>query len=147
MQPNSNTYYRPSSYELPTADQSLLLSEEKKSVFNFAIGIEQKINEKYSGNIGFRTNNSYSTKEKLDNINLTFTNWNIYHLTLGVTKKREKSNLSIALNFAYGSKNDAYQWVNLTNATLQNKLIGEPQKATVNYSSFAVVIGYTRFGK
>ena len=147
MQPSSKPFYRPSTYQLPTADQSLAISDEKKSVFNFAIGIEQKLNEKYSGSIGFRTNNSYSTKEKLETINLTFTNWNIYHLTLGVTKRREKSNLSVALNFGYGSKNNAYQWVNLTNATLENRLIGEPQQASLKYTSFAVVIGYTRFGK
>ncbi len=147
LSPSDNAYLRPANIKLNTADKELEITEEKKSVFNFAIGFAQKLNEKYTLSGGFRTDYSYSKMTKLAPVNLTYTNWDIYHFTLGVTKKREKSDLSICLKYAYGQKNDIYQFVNLTNVSSSNYFVGEPQKASVIYNSISVVIGYTRFGK
>jgi hypothetical protein len=147
LEPEAKAYYRPASYNPLESDLALAIKEEKKSVFNFAVAYERRVNSKYSTSVGFRTNNSYSTQNKLNPINLTYTNWNIYHFTWGITKKREKSDFSLAVNYAFGGKKDQYQWVNLSNVNSSNYFIGNPEITTVKYSSLSVVIGYTHYLK
>lgn len=143
LKPRSNTFYRPSGYNLPTSDNVLTIKESKKSIMNFAIGFEQKLNDKYSMNLSVRTNHTHSTQEKLNDLNISFTNWNIYHLSIGGTKRREKSDLSVCAVFSYGFKNNFYQYVNLQNAAQENRFIGNLEQTKVLYSAVAVIIGYT----
>lgn len=143
MKPKATSYIRPASLNLSSSETDLVIKEEKRSVFNFAIGLEHKINESYSGSFGFRTNKSYSTRDKLEAINLTYTNWNLVHFTLGATKKRQKSDISIGLNYGIGFRIQTYQWVNFTEANFTNFFIGEPKQTTAGFSSFSVMIGYT----
>jgi hypothetical protein len=145
--PKSAIYLRPANYNLASSDSILNVSDEKKSVFNWAFGIEQKINDKLSMSLGFRTNHSFSKVNQLKTINLTFTNWDIYHFTFGVTRKREKSDLSLAVNYGYGVKKDQYQWVNLQNVAADNFYVGAPEVSRVTYNSFSVVLGFTHYLK
>ena len=140
---NGGAYLRPAILGIFTSSDVLKINEEKKSVFNYAIGFEQKITDKYYASIGFRTNKSYSTVEKLAKINLTYTNWDIYHTSFGITKKREKSDISVAINYAISAKKDIYQYANLTNSDASNFFEGNPEKASAKFTSFAFMIGYT----
>ena len=143
MKAKPGAYLRPAQLNFATADEVLTISEARKSVFNFAVGWQQKLTSDYYGSIAFRTNNSYSKQNKLPELSLTYTNWDIYHFSIGATKKREKSDLSVALNFALGGTKNVYQYANLTNIDVSNAYEGVPEKTTALFSSFAVMIGYT----
>lgn len=147
LKPNDNPYVRPANVNLVSSDKALEIKGGKKSVINYAIGFEQKLNSKYAISAGMRTDYSFSIKNKLGPVNLTFTNWDIYHFTVGATKRREKSDLSLCINYAYGAKSDVYQYVNLTNANSTNFFIGEPRKTSAIYNSLSLVIGYTHYIK
>jgi len=58
-------------------------------------------------------------------------------------KKREKSDISVAVNYAISGKKDIYQYANLTNSNASNFFEGSPEKSSAIFTSFAFMIGYT----
>ena len=145
--PKNNLYLRPANINYISADSALTISETKNSVFNFAIGFQQKLTEKTSASIGFRTNHTYSKKSALTDLNLTYTNWNLYHFTIGVTQKRKESDISIGINYGMGRKKNVTQWLNIQNVSQANGLQGDLEKGNIAFNSLSVVIGYTKYLK
>ena len=76
---------------------------------------------------------------------LSFSTWDLYHISFGATIKREKSDLSVGLNYAFGSDPQFSQPVNFTNANEMNFMLGESTPVNAQFSSIGLIIGYTYY--
>jgi len=140
--PEEKDLVKPTGFIKISSAEFLRIEEYKKSVFNIALGIEQEFNSKYVLGGSFRTNRSFTLRDSLSDVRVNFTDWNINHVVLGLTKKKEKLDISIGLAYAFGRKN-RNQWVNLTEPLESRFLTGQLQRTTVKYDSISFIIGYT----
>ncbi len=74
--------------------------EERKSAFNFAVGLEQEFGDKYSGYLSFNTDKSAFS----DASDLSVTGYDIYHVTGGANVVFGKTQWMIGYSYAWGSE-------------------------------------------
>lgn len=145
--PKDKEFIRPVSIDYDLSSKDILaFRESSKSVTNIAIGIEQEITPKWHLLAGARTNYSaYESHDEEDGDQLTYTSWDLYHLTLGATIKNEKSDLSVGINYGFGTDRNFTQPVNFSNANEYNYLLGESVPVNAQFSSIGLIIGYTYY--
>ena len=148
---NSNVYLR--------------ILEASQSVTNFAIAIEQKVSSKLDIDASFRTD--FTSYQKASNdfweyqnrdsihppgIKLSFSNINLFHLTLGVVLKNKKSDIHLGVSYSFGNNPNFQPLNNIANpnnnpyVNLSNNLGAIPnynQPATYTYNSLSLLLGYT----
>jgi hypothetical protein len=110
------------------------------------VGIDQQITPKFHLMASVRSN--YSTFESHDEVygdQLNFTSWDLYHLTIGATVGRAKSDLSVGFNYGFGSDNNFMQSVNFSNASEANFLLGDTAPVVANFRSLGLLFGYTYY--
>ncbi len=155
MSPIGDPFKRPTTLNLDSK-KFLELNASNKSVTNFAIGLEHELNEKVSISTGFRTNNSFydrvfddritdRNKKNVNNnpLNLDISSWNIYHVVVGGTFKKERRDLSIGFNFSWADEGAIKQFANFENPTESTFLLGQKQTTTANFFSYGILLGYT----
>ena len=155
MSPEDNLFKRPTNLILD-GKKFLELNASNKSVTNFAIGIEQALNERISISTGFRTNNSFYDRvfdDRITNrnrnnlngnsLNLDISSWNIYHVVIGGTFKQERRDLSIGINFSWASEGTLKQFANFDKPTENTFLLGQKVNTSVNFFSYGILLGYT----
>lgn len=146
-------FLRPSDLEIrdgiPNADDFLTVSTYARAVMNYALGLEQKLNDKVSILLGFRTDrDSYERSNDINrnNIELGTTFWDLYHFSGGFTLNRKNGILNFGLSYAYSGSNQIRQFVNYADPKDTNALLGlRDNSASVNINSFNLVIGLTYF--
>jgi len=79
------------------------LTNELKSVTNYGLGLEYFNSESLIFSGSFVTDFSAQIPES--ETNLTVSTWDIYHISGGITFKINKSDLTLGLEYAFGSKN------------------------------------------
>jgi long-subunit fatty acid transport protein len=155
MSPIGDPFKRPTTLNIDSR-KFLQLNASNKSVTNFAIGLEHELNEKVSISTGFRTNNSFydrvfddrisdRNKRTVNNnpLNLDISSWNIYHVVVGGTFKKERRDLSIGFNFSWADEGAIKQFANFENPTEATFLLGQKQTTTANFFSYGILLGYT----
>ncbi len=155
MSPTGAPFKRPASVTVDS-QKFLELNASNKSVTNFAIGIEHELSEKVSISTGFRTNNSFydrvfddriadRNKKNVNNnpLNLDISSWNMYHVVIGGTFKKERRDLSIGINFSWADKGAIKQFANFENPTEQTFLLGQRVSTTAEFFSYGLLLGYT----
>lgn len=155
MSPVGDPFKRPTTAVIDSK-KFLELNASNKSVTNFAIGVEHSINDKISISTGFRTNNSFYDRVFDDRItdrnrktvnnnplNLDISSWNMYHVVIGGTFKRERKDLSIGINFSWADKGAIKQFANFENPTEQTFLLGQKVNTTAEFFSYGLLLGYT----
>lgn len=146
--PENKPFVRPAGSNYLTSDQFLGVVDEKKSILNLVIGIEQKINEVYKLTFSARNNQSYRPiKPSVGGIEITAANWDLYHLCLGVTQKREKSDLSVGVSYGFSLSPQIDQFVNITDTRSDQMLVGNIGKTSANYQSLGLIFGFTHYIK
>ncbi len=155
MSPVGDPFKRPASVTVDS-QKFLELNASNKSVTNFAIGIEHELNEKVSISTGFRTNNSFydrvfddritdRNKKNVNNnpLNLDISSWNMYHVVIGGTFKKERKDLSIGINFSWADEGAIKQFANFEKPTEQTFLLGQRVSTTASMFAYGIVLGYT----
>jgi hypothetical protein len=155
MSPIGAPFKRPTNLTVDNQN-FLLLNASNKSVTNLAIGIEHELSEKVSISTGFRTNNSFYDRVFDDRItdrnkknvnsnplNLDISSWNMYHVVIGGTFKKERRDLSIGINFSWADKGAIKQFANFENPTEQTFLLGQRVSTTAEFFSYGILLGYT----
>jgi len=132
------------------SDETLKTVDAATSVTNFALALEHAFNEKMKGYISMRTDYANRNAEVDKNgISLGISDWDIYHVTLGTTYKRKRSELAIGLTYSFGNQDNFTQLDNLSGRLIDPDndilLSGEPRKTTANYTNLSLIIGYTYF--
>jgi len=87
------------------------LSNELKSVINYGIGLDFFSNENLSISASFVTD--FSARVPNTETQLVISNWNFYHISGGATFKLGKSDITLGLEYAFGS-NKIKQPIDLT---------------------------------
>ncbi|MFC2106786.1 OmpP1/FadL family transporter [Bacteroidota bacterium] len=115
-------------------------------VLNVAIGWQQVITDKFDFLCGFRTDfNNFTIQDELfDGIVMSGRTWNLYHITLGASWKKEKSKITAGFEYTYGRQKNIQQIVNFTNPTIENGTLGELNNNMTGIDhGIALVLGYT----
>jgi len=117
--------------------------EGNNSVFNFAIGAEQIVSEKFTMICGFRTDLDPSNRIAINDLpEYLGTIGNVYHVSGGGLFMRGKNNFSLGVDIGYGKNNGGQQLANFTNID-QNSLFEQRGEPTVTTNFFAVMVFFT----
>jgi len=120
------------------------VTDAAESVFNFAIAIEHVFNKTTKGYLSFLTDHESNMNESKGN-SLGMTTWDLYHLTVGATFRRKRSELAVGLTYSYGKPQKSFlQLANFTEIG-EGNLLGQPQFTNAEYDAFSIIIGYTYF--
>lgn len=144
--------------------QYLRVREASKSVINFALGIEQVITHSLSFLASFRTDFTSYKQASTDleqywgaaygnnppvpyGQQLSISNVDLYHITLGSIIKRKKSDFYIGLLYSFGSNSSYPQLLNLSSPSdVNNNLGGIPdvtKYSTYSYKALSIIMAYT----
>jgi hypothetical protein len=148
ISPTKEQFLRPADlFPNQTTDKFLRTITAAKPIINAGIGMERNLNETLTLSGSFRTDFSSFDPIINDEVGIKphLASWNIYHLTGGVTYRRNRSFLSLGLNISTGTDNNYKQSVNLDNPTESNFLQGQLSVAKAKYFATGLILGYTFF--
>lgn len=145
------TFIRPTSIGSDLgSDKFLNLETGMKSVTNFAIGYQKILNSNVSLMGSFRSDFSYFNSESLEQGQLTteFSQWDIYHISIGTIINQERSSLTVGLVYSFGSTDEYFQENSFNDVEQNNPLSGSLKIIEAKYMNIGVLIGYSfRFKK
>lgn len=144
VKPRSKEFVRPTG-AVPGLDSAefFRVLDSGDAVLNVAVGVEQKLTEKFSLIGSFRTD--FETHQEIQDAGMqrALSSWDLYHFTLGGIYKRERSDVSFGIEYSFGDTDNRTQAVNFAGASEETLLLGEPGPAGVDYFSVALILGYT----
>lgn len=120
------------------------MQKNAREVVNFGICVEQFLKKQTSLLFGFHSDyNSDGLKEKnIDNNDISFTFFNLWHGTMGISFTQKNKKITIGLAGAYGSLSNQLQIANFTAPSDDTFLIGKTSyNSNYTYKSIALVIG------
>lgn len=148
LMPTSKSFFLGYGDVTPIDSAALLeVIDSARSVTNLALAVEHRLNSTYRGYLSIRTD--FTSFD--DNREMGINNWDIYHLTLGVIKKREESELAVGLSYSYGYQHDFEQVSNIRpenfspETSFNYKFLGDTHLTTADYDALSLLIGYTYF--
>jgi len=112
IQPDSGEFVvnKPNLIGSYNSAELLRVYDGMQTVFNFGFAVEHKINDKLSGYASFRTDFSNGNFEKImENgkvLALGFTDFNIYHMTLGASYDMNDRLISLGFEYSHGGRDD-----------------------------------------
>ena len=117
-----------------------------KSIMNFGLAWEYEITDLLAYIGSFRTDFSHFDTEAL-NQNEDFvplaTTWDIYHFSSGVRYKGPRTDITLGFNYGNGRKNNYQQFVDMTSASQDNFLRGNPTPtARAIYNNLSLTLGF-----
>jgi hypothetical protein len=149
LQPESAKFIQNNSATLDPMDSAELLRvyDSMNSVFNAGIAVEHKLNDKLSGYAAFRTDFSNANYEDIDGLTVGFTDFNIYHFTLGASMNVDNTFVGVGLEYSHGERTDFPQLFNFpTGAVEPGDIAILSQRGTCNaiYNNFNLFFGVTQ---
>lgn len=144
--PINDTSYKSKNIIRFSADTITGVTKFANPVFNFAIGLEQKLNDKLKLLIGF---NSDFTAVKSDNLvdeynDISYTYLNLWHCSAGLKIASKKRVITIGISSSWGNLSGQSQYANLTTPTdiEESSMMGYGQEtSTYRYRGIALVFG------
>ena len=121
MQPESDEFIQNNPITGRAYDSAELLRvyDSMKSVVNAGIAVEHKLNDKFSGYAAFRTDFSNANYEDINGLALGFTDFNIYHFTLGASVNLNDRFLGVGFEYSHGQRSDFPQIFNFPTAPVE----------------------------
>ncbi len=133
--------------EILTSTNQLIITDEARSVVNFALAVEQEFTNNVSGYLSIRTDfSTFPGYNETRIVRMGLNNWNIYHTTIGFTRKDKTSILAFGIIYSFGNSRDNFEQVanlNPDERAHKNELIAAEGKTSADYQALGVVIGYT----
>lgn len=148
ISPASKDFLRPSGIGLDIDSAEFLrVTDAKDSVFNYAVAYEQRLSEKLTGILSFRTDFESFEEAALDDSGLVLSNsrWDLFHATIGGIWKGEHSDIGAGVTWSFGDEDNLSQLVNFTSPREDNFLVGDVGRAEAKYDSVGVIFGYTYY--
>lgn len=125
--------------------ENLKIVDEFKSVLNFGFALEFAASEVLKTFFSFRTDYNNGVYKQRNNYYLGFSEWDIYHFTLGATFNDSRSDFSLGLGYSLSFDDNYNQLVNFSNLQINDEiyLFNQPKKAKLNYQDISIILGYT----
>ena len=127
----------------------LKVEDAADDVVNFAIAVEQAFNNQYKGYLSFRTDFSTFNLNQEETAYIS-NNLDIYHTTIGITRKSKESELAVGLTYSFGHQDHLLRPVNLDPLSAKSEtdfLFTSPGETSAKYHALGVIVGYTYFFK
>ena len=149
MQPDSGNFIHNNPATVKPQDSAELLKvyDSMKGVFNAGIAVEQKLNDTYSGYASFRTDFSNANFEDINGLYLGFTDFNIYHFTLGASANIDNTFLSVGFEYSHAERPDFPQIFNFPTGLVKPDdivMISQRETTRALYNTFNLFFGVTQ---
>ncbi|MEN8789319.1 MAG: hypothetical protein ABF295_07365 [Flavobacteriaceae bacterium] len=117
-----------------------------RSVFNIGISWQAEVRENFDYYGSLRTDHSFFDQDVV-NTSMDFTpiatTWDIYHFTSGIQYSGPRADLTLGFNYGHGRQDDYQQFVDMTGASQENFLNGEPDAISrARYNNFSITLGF-----
>jgi hypothetical protein len=149
MQPESDNFIRNGSgnYEQFDSAELLRVYDAMQSVFNVGIAVEQKMSDKITGYAAIRTDFSNADFGDIDGLYLGFTDWNIYHFTVGASTNLNDTFIGVGFEYSHGQRSDFPQIFNFPSGVVEpGDIVLFDQRGTSEaiYNNFNLFFGVTQ---
>ena len=114
-------------------------------VSNFALALEQRLTQSLTATVSFRSDYSFFKEYDEAGMPLGIGDWNLYHVTLGGTYRKQNSEFALGVVYSFGQSGEASQVANFSDPTASNLLVGQPGETDADYRAVSVILGYTYF--
>lgn len=149
MQPASAKFILNDPATLDPMDSAELsrVYDSMDSVFNAGIAVEHKLNDKLSGYAAFRTDLSNANYEDIDGLSIGFTDFNIYHFTLGASMNMADTFIGVGLEYSHGGRTDFPQMFNFPTGSVEPgdiSILSQRGTSDAIYNNFNLFFGVTQ---
>jgi len=150
MQPESGNFILNNPAIVISRDNSadlLRVYDSMKSIFNAGIAVEHKMNDKVTGYAAIRTDFSNANYEEIDGLFIGFTDFNIYHFTLGASTNIDDTMIGVGFEYSHGERSDFPQIFNFPIGVVEpDDLVLFDKRGTSNaiYNNFNLFFGVTQ---
>ena len=125
----------------------LRVFDSMKNVFNAGIAVEHKMNDKITGYAAIRTDFSNANIEDIDGLFVGFTDFNIYHFTLGASTNIDNTFIGVGFEYTHGERSDFPQIFNFPTGSVEpdDIVIGSSRGTSqAYYNNFNLFFGVTQ---
>ena len=148
MQPESGNFILNNAATIRPYDSAELLKvyDSMRSVFNVGVAVEHKMNDKLTGYAAIRTDFSNANVEDIHGLSLGYTDFNIYHFTLGGSINVDDTFLSIGFEYSHGERPDFPRIFNFPSGVIEPNNIAISERGTCRaiYNNFNLFFGVTQ---
>jgi len=150
MQPESDNFIRngSSNYDEQFDSAELLkVYDAMRSVFNVGLAVEQKMTDKITGYAAIRTDFSNADFGDIDGLYLGFTDWNIYHFTVGASTNLNDTMIGVGFEYSHGQRSDFPQLFNFPTGIVQPgdiAILSQRGTCEAIYNNFNLFFGVTQ---
>ncbi len=117
-----------------------------RSIFNIGVSWQAEVKDNFNYYGSFRTDYSFFDQDVVntsEDFTPIATTWDIYHFTSGIQYSGPRADLTLGFNFGHGRQDNYQQFVDMTGASQENFLRGEPEAISkARYNNFSVTLGF-----
>ena len=149
MQPEEGKFILNNPATIKPRDSAELLRvfDSMKNVFNVGIAVEHKMNDKITGYAAIRTDFSNANLEDIDGLFVGFTDFNIYHFTVGASTNFDNTFVGVGFEYSHGQRADFKQIFNFPTGSVEpdDIVIGSARgTCQAFYNNFNLFFGVTQ---
>ena len=149
LQPESGDFIQndPATIEPMDSAERLRVYDSMKSVFNAGIAVEHKLNDKLTGYAAIRTDFSNANYEDINGLTVGFTDFNIYHFTLGASMNVDNTFIGVGMEYSHGERSDFLQLFNFPSGSVEpGDIVLFDKRGTCKaiYNNFNLFFGVTQ---
>jgi len=149
LQPESGDFIQndPATIKPMDSAEWLRVYDSMKSVFNAGIAVEHKLNDKLTGYGAIRTDFSNANYDDIKGLAVGFTDFNIYHFTLGASMNLDNTFIGVGMEYSHGERSDFPQIFNFPTGSVEPGDIVLADKRGVCkaiYNNFNLFFGVTQ---
>jgi len=148
MQPESGKFLLNNPLTIRPLDSAELLRvyDSMKSVLNVGLAVEHKLNQKITGYAAVRTDFSNANYDDIHGLAIGYTDFTIYHYTLGASMKVENTSIAVGLEYSHGQRSDFPRIFNFPTGKVEPNEIAINDRGTCKaiYNNFNLFFGVTQ---
>jgi hypothetical protein len=148
MQPESGDFILNQAFKTRPYDSAELLKvyDSMNSVFNLGLAVEHKMNDKITGYAAIRTDFSNANYEDIHGLALGYTDFNIYHFTLGASTNLDDTSIGVGMEYSHGERSDFPRIFNFPSGVVEPDDIVISDRGTCKaiYNNFNLFFGVTQ---
>lgn len=148
MQPASGSFVLNNPVGIKPFDSADLLKvhDSMKGVFNVGVAVEHKMNDKLTGYAAIRTDISNANFEDINGLALGYTDFNIYHFTLGASMSVDDTFISAGFEYSHGQRSDFPRIFNFPSGEVEPNAVVASERGTCEalYNNFNLFFGVTQ---